>query len=124
MNCRRLLRRLEMPIPRQLSDPGWFMCGQVLDLTHFLWPLCSIATPLPKVHNRIAYLVAATTLLHRQDGAEAGLCCRPQRADMPSELRPADTFRPLFHFSLGHVEALRKDIRGHSASFQLCEGVA
>ena len=45
--------------------------------------------------------------------------CRPQRADTPWELRPADRFRQWFSLFPGpRSRGLRKDIRGRSAGCQ------
>ena len=45
--------------------------------------------------------------------------CRPQRADTPWELRPADRFRQWFSLFPGpRSRGLRKDIRGRSAGFR------
>ncbi len=51
--------------------------------------------------------------------------CRPPRADRPSQLPPRDTFPPWFSLCPApRNRAPRRDIPGHSASFQLRAGVS
>lgn len=68
-------------------------------------PSNELKPPIPKmirkVHNRNAYSVAARAVLHRQDGAEAGLAVDNALICLWS-FGQRISFDHGFHFSLGH----------------------
>ena len=78
-----------------VTDNRW----READFSGVMWATLHLL--VSKVHSRIVYSVAASELLHRQDGAEAGLAVYDALIRLRS-FGQRIRFDNCFHFFLGH----------------------